>query len=202
MVGQMVDLGTGDFVFGFIGPRDNAISSVTSGFKGARVNHIGLVLRNARGTYVLEAFPPEVRLTAFDVFVRRTNDEDGLPRFLRARLKPEFGYLVGKAIQYGLTMRDVPYDRLYLTDERSLYCSELVVDMFTFANEGQPFFQERPMSFRDLATGRIAQTWIDYYAKFGMAVPEGEPGSNPGDISNDRRLDMIEVVGTIPGYVP
>jgi hypothetical protein len=196
------DIETGDFLFGFIGSRENAISAVTSGFRGARVNHLGIAVKNAKGTYLLEAFPPEVRLTNTEVYKRRTNDDSGKPRLLHARLRPEFRSLIGKAIQYGLSVRDVPYDRLYLTDNQSLYCSELVVDMFASANGGRPFFHERPMSFRDLSTGTIAQTWIDYYAYFGLPVPEGEPGSNPGDISADPRLEMIDVIGTIPGYTP
>jgi hypothetical protein len=35
-----------------------------------------------------------------------------------------------------------------------------------------------------------------------MEVPDGEPGSNPGDISKDSRLDVYDVVGDITGYQP
>jgi hypothetical protein len=40
---------------------------------------------------------------------------------------------------------------------------------------------------------------LAYYGALGMPVPEGDPGSNPGDISKDPRLVVYEVVGNIPG---
>jgi hypothetical protein len=103
---------------------------------------------------------------------------------------------------YGLQQRDIPYDRRYLTDEAALYCSELIVDMFKAANDDVAFFEESPMSFRDTETGELHEYWIRYYDYFGMEVPDGEPGSNPGDISKDSRLDVYDVVGDITGYQP
>ncbi len=191
---------SGDLVFSYIGREGNPISAVTAGYRGARVNHVGVAVRNALGTFVLEAFPPEVRLTHFDVFARRSHDRSGTERLLFARLKSGHKELIEPAIRYGLDQRDIPYDRLYLSDEAKLYCSELVVDMFKHANGGDEFFAETPMSFRDDATGRIHPDWVAYYAYFGLAVPDGKPGSNPGDISLDARLDIYEVRGDIPGY--
>ncbi len=118
------------------------------------------------------------------------------------RLQPEYQPLIAPAIQYGVSQRNIPYDQLYLTDEAALYCSELVVDMFRQANGGINFFHEEPMSFRDTQSGQVHQSWIDYYAYFGMQVPEGEPGSNPGDISLDERLSIYRVEGPIPGLRP
>jgi hypothetical protein len=171
---------SGDLVFSYIGREGNPISAVTAGYRGARVNHVGVAVRNALGTFVLEAFPPEVRLTHFDVFARRSHDRSGTERLLFARLKSGHKELIEPAIRYGL--------------------DELVVDMFKHANGGDEFFAETPMSFRDDATGRIHPDWVAYYAYFGLAVPDGKPGSNPGDISLDARLDIYEVRGDIPGY--
>ena len=193
---------TGDLLFTQIGPPDNAISAVTEGYRGARVNHMGVVVLNKYGTYVLEAFPPEVRVTSLAVHLRRSESKLESPRFIHARLADEYQPLIPGAIFYGLARRDVPYDAVYLTDELALYCSELVVDMFKHANGGVEFFSEHPMSFRDPATNEIHPSWIAYYEKFGMDVPDGEPGSNPGDISRDPRLHILQVVGEITGYTP
>lgn len=190
---------TGDFVFSVVGRDDNAISEVTQGYRGARVNHMGIALKTPRGDFVLEAFPPEVRLTNIDVFSRRSIGNAGLPRLMFGRLDAEHRQLIPSAIEYGIGQRNIPYDRLYLTGETALYCSELIVDMFNHANGGTPFFAEDPMSFRDIETGQVHQAWVDYYAYFGMTVPEGEPGSNPGDISLDGRLEIYRVEGPIPG---
>lgn len=194
---------TGDIVFTQIGSDQNAISAVTEGYKGARVNHMGVIVTNPQGIFVLEAFPPEVRLTSIIVFIRRSNDPvHGVPRYIVARLNPAYQTLIPDAISYGLSMRDIPYDELYLTDEAKLYCSELVVDMFKAANSGEEFFVEHPMNFRDTATGRIHSAWQSYYDYFGMPVPQGQPGSNPGDISKDNKISIMVVNGPITGYDP
>ncbi len=192
---------TGDLAFIQFGGSENAISAVTEGYKGARVNHMGVIVTNPQGTFVLEAFPPEVRLTNIAVFLRRSNDPvQSVPRYMVGRLKPAHRPLIPKAIAYGLSKRDTAYDDLYLTDEAKLYCSELVVDMFKAANGGEEFFVERPMSFRDPATGQILPAWKAYYDHFGMPVPEGSPGSNPGDISKDKKISILMVEGPITGY--
>ena len=175
-------LTTGDLVFACIGPMTDAISAVTRGYRGALLNHVGIAVENEKGLFVLEAFPPEVRVTNWEVCARRTlATAGGADRpYMVGRLRP-------------------PYDRLYSTDQQALYCSELIVDMFAKANGDAPFFPERPMSFRDPATGEILRAWREYYQYFGMDVPDGEPGSNPADLSSDKRLEIISVVGSIPG---
>jgi len=189
----------GDFIFSVVGKDDNAISAVTRGHRGGRVNHMGIAVQTHHGDFVLEAFNPEVRLTKIEVFSRRSIGHANQPRLMFGRLNPKHRSLIELAIQYGIKQRNIPYDRLYLTNQAALYCSELVVDMFKYANGGQSFFHENPMSFRDTHSGQVHQAWIDYYAYFGMQVPEGEPGSNPGDISLDRRLTIYRVEGPIPG---
>ena len=194
---------TGDLIFTQIGSGTNAISSVTEGYKGARVNHIGIIVENSLGQFVLEAFPPEVRLTNISIFLKRSQDQFKNPRYIAARLKNQHQHLISKAIEYGLKQRNLPYDQRYLTDEAALYCSELIVDMFKHANDGNEFFKEKPMSFRDIETGEIHSYWLRHYQEFfGMNVPEGEPGSNPGDMSKDKRLHIYDVVGDITGYEP
>ncbi|MBW3696121.1 hypothetical protein EK599_10460 [Vibrio sp. T187] len=192
----------GDLIFSQIGSSTNAISSVTEGYKGARVNHVGVIIENHFGIYVLEAYYPEVKLTNIDTHIRRSADSNGNARYMLGRLKSEFMHLIPSALDYGLRQKNLPYDHLYLTGESSLYCSELVVDMFKHANSGVEFFPESPMSFRDLETGEVHAQWISYYRYFGMEVPEHEPGSNPGDLSKDSKLHVYDVVGDISGYTP
>jgi hypothetical protein len=194
---------SGDIIFTQIGNDENAISAVTEGYKGARVNHMGVIVTNSQGIFVIEAFPPEVRLTSIAVFLRRSNDPvNGASRYIIARLNQDYQSLIPAAIAYGISMRNTPYDELYLTDEDKLYCSELVVDMFKEANNGKEFFPENPMNFRDTATGIIHPAWQAYYDYFGMEVPQGQPGSNPGDISKDDKISILVVNGPITGYDP
>lgn len=194
-------MNTGDLIFSYIGSGGNPISSVTEGYRGARVNHVGIIIKNTFGTYVLEAFPPEVRMTHLDVFTRRSRDQNEKPRLMIASLKNAHLDLITPAIQYGLTQRDIPYDQLYLTGEGALYCSELIVDMFKHANDGSEFFSEEPMSFLNNQTGEIHDDWVAYYAYFGTEVPQGQTGSNPGGISLDSKIEVYKVIGEIPGYM-
>lgn len=161
---------------------------------------MGVKNQTSFGLFVLEAFPPEVRLTQLDIFARRSNGANGNPRLMVGRLNNDYLGLIPEAMEYGIARRNIPYDQLYLTNEQALYCSELVVDMFKHANENSPFFAENPMSFRDNVSGELHPTWINYYAYYGIDVPEGEPGSNPGDISNDNSITIYDVRGSIPGF--
>lgn len=74
--------------------------------------------------------------------------------------------------------------------------------MFRAANGGVEFFREDPMSSRAPATGALQLTWVEDCGYFRMDVPEGRPGSNPGDLSRDDRLDIVTVAGPIPGHQP
>lgn len=193
---------SGDLIFTQLGSDENIISAVTKGYRGARPDHMGVAVQTRIGLFVLEAFPPEVRLTKVEVFLRRSaynNKKNSEPRYLIARLRPEYRSLIPPAIHYGLRQRDIPYDRLYLPDATKLYCSELVVDMFKYANSGNDFFRETPMSFRDLQTGVIHPQWVDYYKHFGISVPDGEPGSSPGDLSLDDRIEVYRIHGPLVG---
>jgi len=195
-------LETGDLIFTQLGSDENIISAVTEGYRGARPDHMGVVLSTDIGIFVLEAFPPEVRLTHIDIFLRRStykNQKNSEPRYFVGRLRGQYRNLISSAMEYGLKQRDIPYDQLYLPDTTKLYCSELVVDMFKYANSGEDFFMETPMSFRDLETGVIHPQWIEHYRYFGLPVPDGEPGSSPGDISLDSRIKVYKINGPLVG---
>lgn len=191
---------TGDLIFSFIGPTDNAISSVTSGYRGARVNHMGVIVITPYGPYVLEAYPPEVSLTPFKVFRAESRDDAGRPRLMFARLHADHQHLISEAVSYGLKQKAKPYDDSYSARKDRLYCSELVVDMFAHANGGLAFFPVISMTFCLPGTEDFHPDWVSHYAELGEEIPEGAPGSNPGMLSLDERLTFYEILGDIPGY--
>ena len=160
---------------------------------------MGVLVKVQGSDWVLEAFPPKVMMTPLASFLDRSKNGAGKERYLVGRLRPQWQSLIPAAIAYGRQHLGIPYDNRFLTDEEHLYCSELVVDMFKAANGGQEFFKERPMSFVDPATGEISTAWVNYYHFFGMDVPQGAPGSNPGDISSDTHVDIVAAVGPISG---
>jgi hypothetical protein len=49
------------------------------------------------------------------------------------------------------------------------------------------------MTFKDPATGGYYPGWVDYYAKLGVAIPEGEPGCNPNGMAASAKLECLGV---------
>ena len=79
-------------------------------------------------------------------------------------------------------------DRLYLPDNDAIYCSELV--QFAMVDrDGNRLFAPIAMSFHD-ASGRITPYWQQFYKEQGMEVPEGWPGSNPGELSQRSEVHI------------
>ena len=99
---------------------------------------------------------------------------------------------VKRSVKSCLLMVGRPYDDLYLPGDSALYCSELVQRCFV-NNDGKLVFNTIPMSFHD-ATGQVTDYWKAFYSRRGMAVPEGEPGTNPGELS---RRPQVTVIGKL-----
>ncbi len=96
---------------------------------------------------------------------------------------------MARSVRRCLMMVGKPYDDLYLPGDSAIYCSELVQMNYVNA-AGEAVFAPIPMSFHD-RMGRILDEWIDFYSRHGMQVPEGEPGSNPGELSRRRQVTII-----------
>ena len=45
------------------------------------------------------------------------------------------------------------------------------------------------MSFHD-NNGKILDAWTQFYAFYHREVPEGEPGTNPGQLSRDKAVKV------------
>lgn len=177
----------------------DAINGVTPGWRGSEINHCGLVVERGGALHIAEAIYPTVRLTPIDTYARRSVDERGRPRVLAARLVEDLGHLVHRAAEYAIGQIGVPYDPLFRKGVSALYCSELIVDAFAAANEGVSVFPERPMTFRDERTGEILDFWRRYYERLGSEVPEGEIGSNPGELSLSAHLRDHTQFGSLRG---
>ena len=157
-------LHTGDLLF-HVAEKGNAITDVTPGM----IDHVAIVLSKDS---VIEAVGAGVKTTPLDSL----------------RLQEGY-YLIGRlqgadptlSIANARQFLGRPYDRLYLPDNDAIYCSELV--QFSMADkDGRRLLSPIPMSFHD-ASGRITPYWQQFYKKHNMEVPEGWPGSNPGELS-------------------
>ena len=57
-------------------------------------------------------------------------------------------------------------------------------------DDGKLIFSTIPMTFRN-REGEIPEFWVKHYAKKGIAIPEGEPGTNPGELSRRKEIKII-----------
>ncbi len=185
--GQRQLLQEGDLLF-CSSDTANAITAVTSGVDGLPIDHVAVVHRiggNEGPLFVIEAVKPCVRLTPINDFL----EENALVIVGRVGVAD---LDVQLSVRHCLAMVGKPYDDLYLPGDNAVYCSELVqMNYVTGANN--QIFGTIPMSFHD-ESGHITDYWTDFYARHGMAVPEGEPGTNPGELS---RRPQVSILGTI-----
>lgn len=144
----------------------NAITDVTPGM----IDHVAVC--TGRDS-VIEAIGRGVTITPLDSLLQR---EDGY--FLLARVK---GADKRTSVANCRRYLGRPYDRLYLKDNDAIYCSELVQLSFV-DKKGQRIFTPVPMSFHD-ATGQVTDYWQQFYRQHNMEVPEGQPGTNPAEMS-------------------
>ena len=82
-----------------------------------------------------------------------------------------------------------PYDSIFSKTTEAIYCSELV-QLSYVDKRGALLFAPIAMSFHD-STGHITKYWQDFYGKRGLAVPEGQPGSNPAYLMKKTKFTFI-----------
>ena len=189
MIGNAQDftfLQDGDLLF-VCSDSANAITEVTSGVEQLPIDHVGIVHRiggDGGPLFVIEAVKPTVCLTPIDSFMCEG------PQILVGRVNVAMD--VRKSVRQCLLMVGKPYDDLYLPGDSAVYCSELV--QLNYVNpDGDLIFDTIPMSFHD-ATGRVTDYWQQFYSRRGMAVPEGLPGTNPGELSRRPQVTIERVI--------
>ena len=162
-----------------INPEGNAITDVTHGADGMQIDHVGIYHKGK----VIEAVPHRgVCLTPIDSFMKRNQYLIIIGRVVTPFSKR-------KTIRQAKRCIGLPYDSLYMPDLRAVYCSELVQQCYV-DKHGQQVFEPIGMTFRD-STGEIPDYWTDFYRRFGMQVPEGLEGSNPGELSRRHCIKLL-----------
>ena len=164
--------------------KGNNITDVTQGVGGMKIDHVAIFHRQGGRTFALEAIHSGVGLTPTDSFMARREV------VLAARLRDTLG--VARSVERALGFIGRPYDFNFMPDDSAFYCSELVQKCYR-DSRGELVFKPIPMSFHD-KSGRITPYWHDYYARQGLQVPEGEPGSNPGDLSRSAAICILGIV--------
>ena len=176
-------------------PLCDAIELVTPGYNGANFSHIGLVVLDNDTLKVLEAIPPKVMITNLDDFINRSFDKNGNPKVIVGRLKKEFTNSISNAVSYSKSKLEIIYDEVFLINNETYYCSELIFEAF----EKDSIFQLKPMTFLHPKTKDTLKVWKEYYSDLNTNIPEGNPGINPGIMSLSNKIEMVHFYGIPDG---
>ena len=169
----------------FVSPSEpNAITSVTEGILNQPIDHVAIYYETDSVARVIEAVPDGgVRMINLSEFL----EQNKACHIWIGRVVSPFN--ASATLRRALSLVGQPYDHLFLADNDAIYCSELV--QMSFVNDsGKLIFDPIPMSFHD-SSGNITTYWRDFYRSHNLPVPEGQPGSNPGDLS--RRPNVVIV---------
>ena len=176
-------------------PLCDAIELVTPGYNDANFSHIGFIVSDDGKLKVLEAIPPKVILTELEDFLSRSKDKDGNPKVIVGRLKKEYKNAIPKAVEFAHKKIGVDYDGIFIMNNNSYYCSELLYEAFS----KDSIFQLQAMTFLHPESGDTLQTWKAYYAELGVKIPENELGINPGIMSLSKKIEIVHIYGTPDG---
>ncbi len=179
----------------------DAIEKVTTGYKGAKFSHVGIVAKDANHQFVvIEASRSGVETTPLHIFLGRSFDRQHRPKVAVGRVKSAFEYLIPSALKEASALIGKPYDSLFVVGNDRYYCSELIYEIFLQANNDKPVFPLRPMTFKDPDTGVTLAAWQKYFSHLGASVPEGQLGINPGGISRSPVLTIVYAYGIPDGW--
>ena len=167
----------GDLLF-LVAPETNAITAVTSGTQSLPIDHVGIFHHHDGKGMVLEATYNGVVETPLADFGK------GAAKVLVGRVRGKIDMVESLANAHALLGR--PYDFLFLPENEEIYCSELVQLSFVF-KDGSKVFAPIPMTFRD-NNGDLLPYWQEFYARRLSVVPDGFPGSNPGELSRRQNV--------------
>ena len=198
------ELKPGDILFQDLdcGPFCESIEKVTFGVQGAKFSHVGMIIPNEEDELVIiEAVSKGVIETPLDSFFVRSFDTDNNSKVVVGRMKQAHEHLIPRAIEFAKTRLGYAYDEVFDIYNDKYYCSELIYDSFKFANDEQPIFQLQKMTYKDPETNDIFPIWADYFEKLQVAIPEGEPGLNPGGMSLSNYIDIVHFYGKPEGYM-
>ena len=176
-------------------PLCDAIELVTPGYNGANFSHIGLVVLDNDTLKVLEAIPPKVMITNLDDFINRSFDKNGNPKVIVGRLKKEFTNSISNAVSYSKSKLEITYDEVFLINNETYYCSELIYEAFL----NDSIFELKPMTFLHPETKDTLKVWKEYYSDLNTNIPEGNPGINPGIMSLSNKIEMVHFYGIPDG---
>lgn len=182
-----IKLQSGDILFWGVtsGKISEAIDKVTQTTEVTHFSHVGLVEVSDRGMVVLHASPEGgTCVISLKEFLHPEGDSVTVVAY---RLKEEWQTAIPDALIKAKQMLGKPYNFSYILSDTAYYCSEFVYLAFA----ADSVFELNPMTFKDPGTNDFFPTWVEYYQKIGLEIPEGLPGCNPNGLAASNKLDRL-----------
>jgi hypothetical protein len=182
-----IQLQSGDILFrgATSGKISEAIDKVTQTSGETHFSHVGLVENSDTGMVVLHASPDGgTCVVSLDEFLHPEGDSVMVVAY---RLKAEWQKAIPPALTKAKQLKGKPYNFSYILSDTAHYCSEFVYLAFA----ADSVFVLEPMTFKDPKTNEFFPTWVDYYEKMGLEIPEGQPGCNPNGMAASYKLERI-----------
>lgn len=180
---------TADLLF-VVNHKGNAITSVTEGYDQLPIDHVAIFFRDTvnLSPCVVQADYHGVRICSISDFVTECDSASCI--IVVGRVQVPFQPQI--SVANALSHVGKSYDFYFLPDDEEMYCSELVQKCYVSAS-GDLLFTTIPMTFRT-ESGELPDYWVKHYQKKGISIPEGAPGSNPGELS---RRPQVRILGEL-----
>lgn len=167
-----------------------AIEDVTQLNDKRRFSHMAIVVGDSGQLKVIEANVQGVKMVSLDSFLNRYTDKQGHPRIAVGRVEEDYEYLIPKVVEFVKSKLDMEYDYEFKLNNDKFYCSELIYEAFYFANMDTEFFAQNRMTFKKYKTKEFHPVFVEYYRNQKKKIPEGKLGTNPAQLSRDKRLKI------------
>ena len=164
----------------------SAISDVTQTGKKHNFSHIAIVELQNNILYVWHA-SSENGVCYQKLSELQELDERVLHVF---RLKKQYSNTIDAALKRAKTLLGEPYDTTYILESKGYYCSEYIHDIFA----SDSIFTMQPMTFKEKNSDNFHPTWVAYYERLGIEIPEGKPGCNPNGMAASEKLNYLGVI--------
>jgi len=182
-----IKLQTGDLLFREKSSENisEAIDQVTQTSGETHFSHMGLVEVTDAGIVVLHAYPEGgTCIVSLNAFLHPIGDS---VRVIAYHLKDDYQKTIPAAIEKAHSMLGKPYNFSYVLSDTAHYCSEFIYLAFA----ADSVFKLESMTFKDPITGSFPATWVEYYQKLGIEIPEGKPGCNPNGLAVSEKLEKL-----------
>ncbi len=180
-----INLKEGDLLFKQEIDNDfsDAIAKATASIDKYNFTHVAVAHKEDNKWYAIEAIKKGVCMTPFSEF------KNPKAIIVIGRLKNKYQPCITKAIDSLKTKIGCSYDDYFSANNNLYYCSELVQQFFKYKSVS--IFPTIKMTFKDLKTGVFPSFWVEHFKKLKTPIPEGQAGSNPGQLSKSDKIIIL-----------